>query len=321
MYGYVCKKCGTEFQSPKKGKKYCSHECFAHRFDPVTKTCETCGCEFTVAYRFRGQKTCGKECAKSVISKTLNAREVKQCLACGKDFEVVQSYKDDAKYCSYECFLSTRATRQPNVTKVCEYCDQEFVVPFVKNNRRFCNKSCANSGENNGSFGLTGSLHPTSNVSSWNKGKTKYDDSRLRMLGEKISTIIADKIVSGTWSPPSTGFKGEHYTGIKNGGEEVYLRSSFESAVARSLDEDDDVVSWVHEPFRLPYMFDGSIHNYVPDFLVFFRDCTELWEVKPKMLTETVQNIAKREVATAWCTSNKTTYRDVTEDDIGLLSC
>jgi len=313
VHDYTCQKCGISFKSHKKDKKYCSHDCFAKRFDPVTLTCETCSKTFTVAYRFRGQKTCGMECAKTAISKTLTTRVTKQCLACGKDYEAVQSYKDDAKYCSYDCFLSTRQTRQPDVTKTCEWCKQEFTVSFVKRDQRFCGYECSNSGENNGMFGKPGSMLGRP---SWSRGLTAKTDSRLRALGEKISIIVADKMVSGSWSPPSTGFKGEHYVGVKNGGITCYLRSSFESAYARMLDEGEDVVSWEHEPFRIPYVFEGSVRNYVPDFLVTRLSGVFLVEVKPKLLTETALNVAKQAAAVAWCQTNHVTFLTVTEDEL-----
>lgn len=317
MHDYKCKRCGQDFQSPKRGKKYCSHTCYSKRFAPVDLTCLTCGKEFTVAYRFRGQKTCSRECAKSQISKTLTTRVTKQCLACGKDYEAAQHYKDKAKYCSYECFLSTRKTRQPDVTLRCEHCDSEFSVPFTRREQRFCGYSCANSGENNGQFGLA-KQQGWNTVPRWHAGKTKESDPRLRAMGEKISEIIADKIVSGSWSPPTTGFNGEHYTGVKNGGTETYLRSSYESACARMLDADPTVISWQHEPLRIPYLFEGSVKNYVPDFIVNFDDGHgELWEVKPDSLTDTPINVSKRRAAQDWCTSNDLVYRDVTETQLG----
>jgi hypothetical protein len=315
MHQYTCKKCCTSFQSSKKGKQYCSHACYAKRFDPVTKRCETCGCDFTVAYRFRGQKTCGMECAKTAISKTLTTRETKQCLACGNGYEVTQSYKDDAKYCSYECFLSTRKTRQPDVVKTCEGCKQEFSVPFPRSEQRFCGYSCANSGENNAQFGL-GKLQGWNTVSRWHAGKTKETDHRLRAMGEKISIIISDKIVNGNWK--HIGFKGEHYTGVKNGGKVAYLRSSYELVYAKILDADTDVVSWEHEPFRIPYVYEGSVHNYVPDFLVAYTHGTFLVEVKPDCLTETVQNAAKRRAAESWCEANGIGYLSITEQHLSV---
>lgn len=317
MYSYVCQKCQEPFHSHKQGKKYCSHTCFAKRFDPVTLTCETCSVAFIVAYRFRGQKTCGMECAKSAISQTLTTRVTKQCLVCGCDYEAVQSYKDDAKYCSYKCFLSTRKTQQSDVVKTCEGCKKEFTVPFVRSEQRFCGYSCANSGENNAFFGVTGSLHPTHGQVPWNSGLTTKTDPRLRALGEKLSIIIADKMVSGSWSPPSTGFKGEHYTGIKNGGVVAYFRSSFESAYARLLDDDQEIVSWEHEPMRIPYVFEGSVRNYVPDFFVTHIDGSKfLVEVKPALLTETEINVTKRLAAESWCRTNNVCYLTITENDL-----
>lgn len=314
MFDYTCKKCASPFRSPKRGKQYCSHRCFASRFDPVTKRCETCGKDFTVAYRFRGQKTCGLECAKTAIARTLTTREVKKCLACGDEFSVVQSRKDDAGYCCYDpCFLSSRKTRQPDVTKACERCKRDFTVPFTDSAQRFCGYSCANSGENNGMFGKPG---PMTGKQAWSRGLTKQTDPRLRVLGEKISAIVADKMVSGSWSPPSTGFKGEHYTGTKNGGAIVYLRSSYESTYARMLDADPTVVSWQHEPLRIPYLFEGSVHNYVPDFMVTTDEGPVLVEVKPSLLSDTVQNLAKMRAAQAWCDTNDVAYALVTEANL-----
>ncbi len=71
----ACKGCGTEFQPKKTKSAYCSHDCYAKRHGTVTKTCETCAKGFTVAYRFRAQKTCGTECAKAAIAKTLTTAE------------------------------------------------------------------------------------------------------------------------------------------------------------------------------------------------------------------------------------------------------
>lgn len=316
-YDYVCAKCSKPFQSRKLGKKYCSHRCFTSRFDAVTLKCETCGNDFTVPYRFRGQKTCGLECAKTAISKTLTTRETKDCLACGKPFEVVQSYKDKGKYCSYDCFLSTRKTRQPDVTKTCEHCQDKFTVPFTRKDQRFCGYECSNAGEHNGMFGVTGKDHPMFGRLAWNNGLTSRTDERLRAAGEKISVIIADKMVSGSWSPPTTGFKGEHYAGVKNGGKVVYLRSSYESLYARMLDAYESVVSWEHEPMRITYVFEGSVHNYVPDFLVASRIGPQhLVEVKPAILTNTPQNMVKQEAAVAWCKQNGVVYLVVTEKDL-----
>lgn len=313
-----CQTCNAEFIPKRKGKLFCSHKCSRNQNPPVTKQCETCLKDFTVAYRFRGQKTCGRECAAVATSKALKTRETKQCLACNADFEVVQSYKDKGKYCSYKCFLSTRKTHQPDVIKTCEFCKKEFSVPFPSQEQRFCSRGCAHTGDNNGMR-----IHPETcrwrGNHSWNHGLTTKSDNRLRLLGEKISVIVADKMVAGTWSPPSTGFKGEHFTGIKNGGKQIYLRSSYESIYVRILEADIDVLSWEYEPMRLPYLFKGSIRNYVPDFLVtYVDDLSFLVEVKPSLLVDNEQNTAKRLVAEAWCQLNNVGYLVFTEKSLVL---
>ena len=100
---------------------------------------------------------------------------------------------------------------------------------------------------------------------------------------------------------------------------EVYLRSSYESKYARILDESDDVVRWEHEPFRIPYLFEGSTHNYVPDFLITLaNDEGELVEVKPAALCDSAVVQAKESAARAWCDQNGVTFRIVSEGDLDL---
>jgi len=245
------------------------------------------------------------------MSKIVDTSETKKCDACGKDFSVQKGSLEKTRFCSYVCFLSTRKTRQPPVTLTCEECGCEFTVPLGREEgRRFCTKSCALSGENNHMFGK----HVCYFGEPWTKGLTKHTDERLKKLGEKLSAIIADKIVKGEWKH-NTGFKGEHYVGVKNGGVETYLRSSYESKYARFLDSDENVSFWAHEPFRIPYFFDGSVHNYVPDFLVTFLDGSKkLVEVKPAVLTETPVNTAKSSAARSWCETNGVVFTIVSED-------
>jgi hypothetical protein len=315
LHEYVCQTCHQPFKSPKKAKKFCSIKCSASRHGTVAKDCEICSKPFTVPYRFREVRTCGSECNGVRISRSLTKRVIKQCLACGKDFEVVPSYVESAKYCSYDpCFLSSRKTRQPDIEKVCEWCGEKFTVSFTKKDQRFCGYSCSNSGENNGMFGKPG---PMTGKPAWSQGLTAKTDPRLRALGEKISMIVADKMVAGTWSPPSTGFRGEHYTGVKNGGKTVYLRSSYESVFARALDVDPDVLMWEYEPVRIPYVFEGSVHNYVPDFMV--TPCSgslTLVEVKPECLVDVHKNVVKRKAAEAWCETNGVGLLTVTENEL-----
>lgn len=250
-------------------------------------------------------------------SKLTNKREVKQCLSCNNDFEVVQSYKEFGKYCSSNCFYKHKYNRESKIIILrCEACGKDYEKKFIHRKSRFCSKVCATSGDKNSQFGL-GKEQARNKVPRWHIGKTKETDERLRRLGEKISVIIADKIVKGEWK--HIGFKGEHYTGLKNGGVVSYLRSSYESIFARILDSDDNVVSWNHEPFRIPYLFEGSVHNYVPDFYVKLADGTNvIVEVKPEVLIECAVNVAKHKAALDWCNSNDFSFALVSEQELNL---
>ena len=136
-------------------------------------------------------------------------------------------------------------------------------------------------------------------------------------MAEKISANIADKMVNGEWK--HVGFKGEHYSSPKNGNVEVYLRSSYEVRFAQMLDESDNVICWEHEPFRIPYLFEGSTHNYVPDFLITHtNDERELVEVKPAVLRGSDVVQTKESAARAWCDQNGVSFRIVSEADLNI---
>lgn len=84
------------------------------------------------------------------------------------------------------------------------------------------------------------------------------------------------------------------------------------------LESDPDVLSWKYEPMRLPYEFEGSTHNYVPDFLVTRGGSMQLVEVKPDGLLIEPKNIVKMEAATNWCESSglDVSYVLVTEEHL-----
>ena len=75
------------------------------------------------------------------------------CQQCGKEFERNLSQKDNAKFCSYECYGKWNSENicginHPNwkgglVTKNCEICSKEFKSAPSKNSK-FCSKECYN---------------------------------------------------------------------------------------------------------------------------------------------------------------------------------
>lgn len=308
-----CLTCNVEFLPRNVGKKYCSRGCYHARHKAVTKNCAVCNQTFTVAYRFRNTKTCGKPCFGMLISQSLRTKEVAVCLHCKKQFDLIKSRKNSTKYCSYDCFLSTRKTRQ-STTKECEYCKKEFKTTLAAK-RRFCNRSCANSGEFNCVFGKQGTM---TGKTPWSKGLIKNSDERLSRLGNKLSSIAKERFSNGVSSHVgsknpnfgntretltaekrnnfsiaavqrilngSSGYFRNRLTGHFDGKKStssVKFKSSWELAIMMLWEQRDDVVKYEYEPCIIK-LSDGR--RSVPDFRVqYSTGVREFVEIKPTQI-------------------------------------
>lgn len=89
-------------------------------------------------------------------------------------------------------------------------------------------------------------------------------------------------------------FKEGWFESLKNGGAKLYYRSGYEFEVYKCLENDNDVKSFKAEPFKVPYYFENSWHNYIPDIKVEYKDGTiDIWEIKPKTQMSQEKNQAK----------------------------
>lgn len=284
------------------------------KFEPVDVTCQFCQKTWQVPYRSRNSKYCSKACSNSG---TKRQRVAKMCDHCGTSFDVIKFRAKDARFCTQKCAYDALYQR-PNgpIIISCEGCGNSFETSFINRDRRFCSKSCANKGEQNYFYGKTGDECPMFGKIAWNHGQTTLTDARLKTAGEKISNIISQKIVDGLWT--HTGFKTEWYESKKAG--RIFLRSSYESAFVRQLDEDDNILSFLSEPLKIPYIVEGRKRNYVPDFLIEYRDGRkEIIEVKPHALVENDVVIIKSNAARKFCNDLGLSYRIVTELDLDFL--
>lgn len=313
---FVCSFCNKEFTPSREYKnKFCSQKCYldskAEKWPVQKKHCIICDKEFEVPYRFREIMTCSQKCNRQRMCKP---RITKQCEWCNKEFEIIET-RQYFKYCSPKCRYAAAIKPECHqlYTITCQNCKKQIEVDYYSKNNKFCSLSCAKSGEFHPMYGKPGAML---GKIAWNHGLTAKTDERVKKLGKKISAIIADKLVSGSWDHQA-GYQGEHYTGIKNGNKTVYLRSSYESAYARILDADQNVESWIHEPFRIEYEFEGLHKNYVPDFLVSLFDNEKqlLIEIKPAILTLNARNIAKAKAAIEYCDKHNYEFSIVTEND------
>lgn len=84
--------------------------------------------------------------------------------------------------------------------------------------------------------------------------------------------------------------------------KKFYYRSGYESKVFECLDSWNECVAFEAEPFRIPYLWEGTSHEYTPDILVIFIDGhKELWEIKPANQTALEQNQCKWSAAAEAC--------------------
>jgi hypothetical protein len=123
--------------------------------------------------------------------------------------------------------------------------------------------------------------------------------------------------VSGTFQPHRGKF--EHFYSAKND-DTFFLRSSLESKYARRLEADDSVIGYEVEPLRIPYEFEGSYHNYIPDFLVDREGSSpRMVEVKASWVVDAGPEKfkAKCEAARRFCDANGIEFDVVTEKELG----
>jgi endogenous inhibitor of DNA gyrase (YacG/DUF329 family) len=315
---YVCLHCNKKFNHRKPDKKYCSNKCYRDAKKlaqpEVTLTCVICSIEFNRPWRWRTQKTCGKECFKKLASQLSSQEKVeKYCSICNKKMLLNQSQGLIRKFCSEDCFHTfLRNGEKFTVDLTCEACGKIFTKRYINRDRRFCSKKCSSTGEHNGMFGKPGNFK---GKQSWNHGLTAKTDTRLFELGRKISEVQKEQFREGIRSnageknpnfgrTPETrseeskvryskaaakrildgvagyGTCNKHgsYTSSKTS-KTMLFRSSWEELVMLYLDNEDTVLDYRYEPFSIEI---DSSHRYVPDFLIQYIDRTVIVEVKPK---------------------------------------
>lgn len=119
---------------------------------------------------------------------------------------------------------------------------------------------------------------------------------------EKLSVAITQKYLDGGFE-----WAAGQYVSTKTG-KTCNYRSSWELRFMQILDADSRVEVWEHEPFSIPYEFDGVKKRYLPDFQVVLEGKDLLVEVKPPTLTDTPLNAAKRAAALEFCRRNGWEY-------------
>lgn len=103
----------------------------------------------------------------------------------------------------------------------------------------------------------------------------------------------------------------------------INYRSGWELKYALHLDGNDDVVSYLYEPYPIEYVSNyrtGKRRKYWPDFEVTLKNGVRvLVEIKPKKKLTLLTNIKKFAAASAMCVLNGMTFQVVTEVELKSL--
>ena len=91
--------------------------------------------------------------------------------------------------------------------------------------------------------------------------------------------------------------------------KKIFYRSSYEERAYKILENDDNILSYFSEPFKIPYTFNGSSHNYIPDLLIIdLYGKSTVIEIKPSYMQEDVQVTEKATTAQSFCKSKNMLY-------------
>lgn len=116
-------------------------------------------------------------------------------------------------------------------------------------------------------------------------------------------------------------FRTGHHISTKTGAA-VRYRSGYECEVYELLDQDKEVIGYDAEPFKVPYVFQGEWHDYIPDIRVNFVDGkVEIWEIKPSSQTDIEKNKAKWMAMKFYAEKMGWDFTVITESGIGKLRC
>jgi hypothetical protein len=157
---------------------------------------------------------------------------------------------------------------------------------------------------------------------SWESGGPNKGIKRPKEWNDKQSKTVVGKMMRGEWyGNTKTSISGWHRS-EKCPKKKCFIRSSYELKVCFLLDKDDRVLFYDTEPFVIEYEFEDSIHRYLPDFLIKYKNRENLLvvEVKPEDQKRWDRNIAKEKSAIAFCENKKLDFEIWDEKDIKIIN-
>ena len=150
--------------------------------------------------------------------------------------------------------------------------------------------------------------------------KAKHPSEKLPTKGLMKAIIWKDVLPNGKTKVKKRGFREGWHQSTKMG-KSFYHRSGYEKKVFELLDSWNDVLAYDVEPFKIPYVHEGSIHQYTPDIFIAFQDGHKsVWEIKPSNQTALPKNQDKFYAAELACVARGWKFEVIVENRINQLA-
>lgn len=326
----ICILCNANFVSKKSHAQYCSKKCYndmlkskrtpleqwrrEHTKPSFDVICTGCSVEFKTK---ESKLFCSSKCKREY---NVRNREIenKNCVICSKEFTVTIKQKRDRtkQTCSRSCQTSLvnrnmdkeKASKKSSETTKRMYADGSLIHPWV--GRKHSEKTKIKISLKQGDGRNRGENNPM------------YGKTHTKEVREQMSIRISEHLGPRPWLRNKTG----KFYSNKNNAEYIF-RSSWEESVFQFLEQDEKVLSYISEPFRISYMWTGFVkgtttnitykRHYVPDILVTYDNQDKnLIEIKPNGFLSYEINQAKFAAARSYCSENNMIYEVWSDDKI-----
>lgn len=263
--------------------------------------------------------------------------ENKKCGCCNLDFK---PRREKQKYCSRICGQCEK--KQIKIEVNCEFsgCANNF-IKLPNSKKRFCSRLCqvewqkfSQLGEKNGNFGnrKPGMFKHTDEAKKKIKEKVKDSWGKKERLGKHLIFFERHRLSNGSMDWHTKEFRenislknierlikesenernGNHKRGfILNitTNENEFYHSSWEQKRMIELNKDEKVMFWTKKhKISIKYNFGGLKRNYLPDFLILYKDGKKVLEEIKGLILEEERIKAQIQETIKFCKENNLKY-------------
>ncbi len=204
----ICPVCGESFsKKPTESlknwetrRKYCSKACWNIRSPRVDKLCARCGSKFTVDFYQRdAARYCSRDCAdtdpvrRAKTSERIKANPIPNSgsYLFRKGHEVPQEWRDAV---SKAVIGKPPPNKMPDVFITCKTCGVIQKVKPCESSKKYCSKTCANKGQNQGRTTEAQRIRSSAVYREWRIAVFERDDYTCQECGQRGGELNADHI-------------------------------------------------------------------------------------------------------------------------------